>query len=135
MVQPTQMHVKDVQIEIHMGLKRIADKYDNALKHRKRVLLDHVLAVLEAGISNPTKDQTRGRSTGSAQRLLSQFEHVAAALGAPMRRRQCRTFQKTGHNARTCHRQVKNSYFNNNSSTINNYITSNHNSKFRSTRL
>ena len=63
-----------------MGIKRIADDYDNAPKHRKSVLLKHVLAVPEDGIRNPITAQTRGRPTWSTQRLVSQFEHVAAAL-------------------------------------------------------
>ena len=73
LVQPTQIHVEDVQVEIHMVLKRIAEEYDNSPKHRKCVLLDHVLAVPEAGIRNPIKAETRDRPTGSTQRLLSQF--------------------------------------------------------------
>ena len=99
LVQPAQIHVEDLQVELHMGLKRIAEEYDNAPKYRKRVLLDHVLAVPEAGILNPIKAQTRGRPTGSTQRLLSQFDHVTATLEAPVRRRQCRTFHQTGHYA------------------------------------
>ena len=90
-----------------MGLKRIIEEYDNAPKHRKRVLLDHVLAVPEAGILNPIKAQTRGRLTGSTQRLLSQFEHVAATLEAAVRRRKCRTCQQTGQRARICCRQAQ----------------------------
>ena len=85
------MHFEDLQVDIHMGLKGIAEEYDNASKHRKRVLLEHVLTVPEAGIRNTIKSQTRGRPTGSTQRLLSQFEHVVATLEAPVRRRQCRT--------------------------------------------
>ena len=61
------MHVKDVQVEVLMGLKRIAEEYDNAPKHLRRVLLDHVLAVPEAGIRNSIKAQTRGQPTGSTQ--------------------------------------------------------------------
>ena len=125
LVQPTQMHVEDVQVEIHMGLKRISQEYDNAPKHRKLVLLDHALA--DTGIRNPTKSQTRGRPTGSTQRLLSQVEHVAATLEAPVRRRQCRNCQQTGHNARTCRRQA--------STRISYSNTSSNNSRFRSTRL
>ena len=65
--QPTQMHVEDVQVEVLMGLERIAEEYDNAPKHLRRVLLDHVLAVPEAGIRNSIKAQTRGQPTGTTQ--------------------------------------------------------------------
>ena len=49
LVQPAQMHVEDVQVETQMGLERIADESDKTLQ---RVLLDHVLAVLETVIRN-----------------------------------------------------------------------------------
>ena len=76
------------------------------LQNRKRMLLDHVLAVPKAGICDPVRVQTRGWPTGSTRRLPSQFEHVVAALDAPVRLRRCRICQATCHNVLTCHQPV-----------------------------
>ena len=64
----------DVEVEtnpvaIQTELKRIADEYVDAPNYRKRMLLDHVLAVSEAGICDPVWVQTRGRPTGATRRL------------------------------------------------------------------
>ena len=85
-------------VSIQTALKMIAREYVDALSRRKRILLDHVLAVPETGIRDPARVQTRGRPTGSTQRLPSLFEHVDAALGAPVRLRRCRICQTIGHN-------------------------------------
>ena len=85
-------------VAIQTALKMVEDEYTDAPSHRKRILLDHVLAVPETGIRDPVRVQTRGRPTGSTQRLPSLFEHVDAALGAPVRLRRCRICQTIGHN-------------------------------------
>ena len=77
-------------VAIQTALKMVEDEYTDAPSHRKRILLDHVLAVPETGIRDPVRVQTRGRPTGSTQRLPSLFDHVDTALGAPVRLRRGR---------------------------------------------
>ena len=50
--------------------------------------------------------QIRGRPTGSTQRLYHSLSMLPLASKAPVRRRQGRICQQTGHNARTCRRQA-----------------------------
>ena len=80
--------------------------YENASNHRKRVLLDYILAVPETEFREPVQVRTRGRPSSSTQRLPSKFEHVTADLEVPVHRRRCRKCQKTGHNARSCHQEA-----------------------------
>ena len=90
-------------VAIQTALKRIADVFEDVPNHRKRILLDHFFTVPEIVIRDHGRVQTHGRPTGSAQRPTSLFEHVDAALGAPMRLRRCRIYQETGHISCTCH--------------------------------
>ena len=69
--------------------------------HRERVLLDYILAVPETKIRDHVQVRTRSRLSSFTQRLSSNFEHVTAALNAPVHRRRCRKCQKTGNNARS----------------------------------
>ncbi|CCI41914.1 unnamed protein product [Albugo candida] len=93
-------------IGIEIALKRINDEYGNSSNHRERALLDYVLVVTEIEIRDPVQMRTRGRPSSSTQRIPSKFEHVSAALDAPVHRRRCRKCQKTGHTARTCRQEA-----------------------------
>lgn len=104
---PIRIETNTIPIGIETALKRVADEYENAPKYRKLVLLDYVLAVPGTYIRDPVPVRTRGRPTNSTQRLPSQFEHVTAALKAPIQRQRCRICQETGHNARTCRQDAQ----------------------------
>ena len=99
---PMHVEVETTPVEIQTKLKRIANEYADAPNYRKRMLLDHVLAVPEAGICDPVRVQTRGRPTGSIRRdfyhnlsmwlLLWMIQCISEDVG-----------QATEHNARACH--------------------------------
>ncbi|CCI11122.1 unnamed protein product [Albugo candida] len=74
-VQPMPVHIEagTMSIGIEIALKRINDEYENASNHRKRALLDYVLAVPETESRDPVQVRTRGRPSSSTQRLPSQF--------------------------------------------------------------
>nr|CCA20453.1 AlNc14C95G5816 [Albugo laibachii Nc14] len=99
---PTPIEVEVFSVGIEAALKRIADDYNDAANHRKRVLLDYVLARPETNMRDPVQVRTRGRTARSTQRVPSQFEYVAATLNTPVQRRRCRICKEAGHNARTC---------------------------------
>ncbi|CCI11686.1 unnamed protein product [Albugo candida] len=84
----------------------ITDEYEDVSNHRKRALLEHVLAVPETEIRDPVQVRTRGRPSSSTKRLPSKLEHVTAFLDAPVHRRRCRKCQKTGDNARSCRQKA-----------------------------
>ena len=105
---PTPIEVAVVAVGIEAALKRIADDYNDAANHRKRVLLDYVLAVPETNMRDPVQVRTRGRPTRSTQRVPSQFEYVAATLDTPVQRRRCRICKEADHNARTCRQNTSN---------------------------
>ena len=65
---------------------RITDDYENASNYRKRGLLDYFLAVPETEIRDPVQVCMLGRPSSSTQRLPSKFQHVSAALDAPVHR-------------------------------------------------
>ena len=100
---PMDVEVETTPFAVQTALKIIANDYVNASNYRKRTLLDHVLTVPEAGICDPARVQTRGRPTWLTRWIPSQFEHVVAALDAPVRLRRCRICQATVHNDRTYH--------------------------------
>ena len=82
---PMDVVVETTPVAIQTALKRIVDDYVDARKYRKRMRLDHILTVPEAGICDSARVRTRGRPTGSTRRLLSQLKHVVAALDVPVR--------------------------------------------------
>lgn len=82
----TRIETNTMPIGIETALKRAADAYENAPKYRKLVLLDYVLAVPHIYFCDPVQVRTRGRPPNSTQRLPYQFEHVTAALNAPVQR-------------------------------------------------